>query len=182
MVRVHGTQQGAGASPPMHAALLRTPIPYEGGKQAVAEAWRNLTAVGRRAARASPTISISAIRKSPRSWARSSRPSTAWARPAARWISRSCRGNVSLYNETNGVGHPADARDRRRRPDRRLRQTADARASSGRDEVVVADRRDHRASSGQSLYLRELVGREDGAPPPVDLDGRSASTAISCAA
>ena len=33
---------------------------------------------------------------------------------------------------------------------------------------------------GQSLWLREVAGREDGAPPPVDLTS-SAPTAISCA-
>ena len=46
-----------------------------------------------------------------------------------RGIGEACRaldfpvvsGNVSLYNETNGRGDPADSDDRRRRPARRFR-------------------------------------------------------------
>ena len=41
-------------------------------------------------------------------------------------------GNVSLYNETNGVGHPADARHRRRRPRPGPRPHGRPRAASAR--------------------------------------------------
>jgi phosphoribosylformylglycinamidine synthase len=45
--------------------------PFEGGKQAVAEAWRNITAVGGRPLAITIT-SISAIRNARKSWASSS--------------------------------------------------------------------------------------------------------------
>ena len=76
--------------------------PFEGGKQAVAECWRNLTAVGAQAAGASPTISISAIRERPEIMGQFV--------GCVRGIGEACKaldfpvvsGNVSLYNETNG--------------------------------------------------------------------------------
>ena len=78
--------------------------PVEGGKQAVAEAWRNITAVGGAAARASPTTSISATRSGPEIMGQ--------LVGCIRGIGEACRaldfpvvsGNVSLYNETNGRG------------------------------------------------------------------------------
>lgn len=63
--------------------------PFEGGKQAVAEAWRNLTAVGARPS-PSPTISISATPSGRRSWASLSIACAASPRPAASSTSRSC--------------------------------------------------------------------------------------------
>jgi phosphoribosylformylglycinamidine (FGAM) synthase-like enzyme len=76
--------------------------PFEGGKQAVAECWRNITAVGARRSR-SPTTSISAIRA----------PEIMGQFVGCmKGIGEACRaldfpvvsGNVSLYNETNGRG------------------------------------------------------------------------------
>ena len=82
-----------------------------------------------------------------------------------RSTSRSCRGNVSLYNETEGAD-PADAGDRRpRRARGRGAPVGLALAPGARPR---ADRRD-RGHLGQSLWLREIAGREDGPPPPVDL-------------
>jgi phosphoribosylformylglycinamidine (FGAM) synthase-like enzyme len=62
--------------------------PYEGGKQAVAEAWRNLTAVGAEPIAITDNLNFGNP-SGPRSWARSSAPSTAWPRPAASSTSRS---------------------------------------------------------------------------------------------
>jgi phosphoribosylformylglycinamidine (FGAM) synthase-like enzyme len=74
---------------------------------------------------------------------------------------------VSLYNETNGraiqptptivgVGLLPDWRD----------MATIAFKSEGDAILLVGGHGDH---LGQSLYLRELFGREEGAPPPVDL-------------
>jgi phosphoribosylformylglycinamidine synthase subunit PurL len=76
-------------------------------------------------------------------------------------------GNVSLYNETNGqaipptptvgaVGLIADY-DRR----------ADFASLKPGDALVLLG--ETRGALGASMYLREILGREDGAPPPVDL-------------
>jgi phosphoribosylformylglycinamidine synthase len=77
-------------------------------------------------------------------------------------------GNVSLYNETGetailptpaigGVGLLDD-----------LSAMATIAFKAG-DEAIVLLGETH-GHLGQSLYLRELCGREDGPPPPVDLD------------
>jgi phosphoribosylformylglycinamidine synthase len=93
-----------------------------------------------------------------------------------RGIGEACRaldfpivsGNVSLYNETSGRGIPADPDDRRRRSPRR-RRPATRRSPSGARATRSSSSGTRRAGLGQSLYLREVCGREEGAPPPVDL-------------
>ncbi|HWE99762.1 MAG TPA: AIR synthase-related protein, partial [Caulobacteraceae bacterium] len=76
-------------------------------------------------------------------------------------------GNVSLYNETDGAAIPptpavgglgllADA----------ARHADYAHVRAG-DLLFVAGV--SRGELGASLYLRECLGRDDGAPPPVDL-------------
>jgi phosphoribosylformylglycinamidine synthase len=76
-------------------------------------------------------------------------------------------GNVSLYNETNGEGIlPTPAiggvgliDDVSKAIDIKLK-------SDGESLVLIGSTAGH---LGASLYLREIEGREDGAPPPVDL-------------
>ena len=142
--------------------------PFEGGKQAVAECLAQSDRGRRRGRSPSPTTSISAIRSGPRSWASSSAASAA-SREACRALDFPVvSGNVSLYNETNGRGDPADADDRRRRPARRFHEIGDARlqGAPARRSCWSAKRT---GWLGQSMYLREICGREEGAPPPVDL-------------
>jgi phosphoribosylformylglycinamidine synthase subunit PurL len=76
-------------------------------------------------------------------------------------------GNVSLYNETSGtaiwpapvIGGVGLIADAGRAVDLALRRDGDA-------LILVGETRGH---LGASLYLREIEGREDGPPPPVDL-------------
>ena len=88
VVRVHGTEEGAGDHHRLHAALLlcrpvsraasrRSPKPIATSARSAPGRWR------------SPTASTSATRSGPRSWASSSAASKAWPRPAARSTSRS---------------------------------------------------------------------------------------------
>jgi phosphoribosylformylglycinamidine (FGAM) synthase-like enzyme len=165
VVRVHGTDKGLAMTSDCTPRYVQAD-PYEGGKQAVAEAWRNLTAVGS-CPSPSPTTSISAIRSGPRSWARSSAPSTAWPRPAAVLDFPVVSGNVSLYNETNGAAIPPTP-------------TVGAVGLLTNYDVVVGFGGmvegdvlvligETKGELGSSIYLREVLGREDGAPPPVDL-------------
>jgi len=76
-------------------------------------------------------------------------------------------GNVSLYNETNGaailptpaiggVGVLEDAA-----------QAVGLALKPGLELILVGETR---GWLGQSLWLREIAGREEGAPPPVDLE------------
>ncbi len=139
--------------------------PVQGGRQAVAEAWRNLTAVGARPLAITDNMNFGNPEK----------PEIMGQFAAAvRGMAAACTalgfpvvsGNVSLYNETNGkgilptpaiggVGVLEDAA-----------QAVGLALQPGLDLVVIGETR---GWLGQSLWLREIAGREEGAPPPVDL-------------
>jgi phosphoribosylformylglycinamidine synthase len=140
--------------------------PFEGGKQAVAEAWRNLTAVG-----ALPLALTDNL-----NFGNPERPEIMGQFVGCvRGIGEACRaldfpvvsGNVSLYNETNGrailptptiggVGLLAD-----------FTATATLAFKAEGEAILLVGSTD--GWLGQSLYLRDICGREEGAPPPVDL-------------
>ena len=152
--------------------------PFEGGKQAVAEAWRNLTAVGARPLALTDNLNFG----------NPERPEIMGQFVGCvRGIAEACRaldfpvvsGNVSLYNETNGRGDPADADHRRRRRARRFHQVRDARVQ-GRGRGDPADRRDAAAgSASRSICATSAAARR--ARRRRSIWSRSARTAISCA-
>jgi phosphoribosylformylglycinamidine synthase subunit PurL len=140
--------------------------PFEGGKQAVAEAWRNLTAVGARPLALTDNLNFG----SPE------RPEIMGQLVGCiRGIAEGCTaldfpvvsGNVSLYNETNGrailptptIGGVGLIDD--------FAKSATL-AFKAPDEAILLIG-ETTGWLGQSLYLREVCEREDGAPPPVDL-------------
>jgi phosphoribosylformylglycinamidine synthase II len=140
--------------------------PETGGAQAVAETWRNLTAVG-----ALPLAITDNM-----NFGNPERPEImgqfvgciAGIRAACLALDYPVvSGNVSLYNETNGTGVlPTPAIGG-------VGLLADAATSIGlgfRSEgetiILIGETAGH---LGASLYLREVAGREDGPPPPVDL-------------
>jgi phosphoribosylformylglycinamidine synthase len=140
--------------------------PFEGGKQAVAETWRNLTAVG-----ASPLAITDNM-----NFGNPEKPEIMGQFVGAiEGIKEAClalsypvvSGNVSLYNETAGqsilptpaigaIGLMVDYH----------KSIGVAFQGSGESILLIGETKGH---LGQSIYLRELEGREDGAPPPVDL-------------
>ncbi len=140
--------------------------PVEGGKQAVAEAWRNLTAVGARPLAATDNLNFG----------NPERPETMGQLVGCiRGIGEACRaldfpivsGNVSLYNETNGRAIlPTPSIGGVGLIDNFQKSATLAFKAAGEAILLVGE-----ASGwlGQSLYLRDICGREEGAPPPVDL-------------
>src|SRR5260370_34124685 len=80
-------------------------------------------------------------------------------------------GNVSLYNETSGnaiwpapvIGGVGLIADAQKAVDLALKQEGNALILIGEGD------KSRGGHLGASLYLREIEGREDGAPPPVDL-------------
>jgi len=165
IVRVHGTQKALALTSDVTPRYVQND-PYEGGKQAVAEAWRNLTAVG-----ADPIAITDNL-----NFGNPERPEImGQIVRAIEGMAEACReldfpvvsGNVSLYNETNGsaipptptVGAVGLIDDYARRADFGGLKPGDA-------LVLVGETK---GELGASMYLRELLGREDGAPPPVDL-------------
>jgi phosphoribosylformylglycinamidine synthase subunit PurL len=141
-----------------------------GGAQAVAEAWRNLTAVGARPLAITDNLNF----------ANPEKPEVMGQfADAIAGMGEACRaldfpvvsGNVSLYNETRqpdgttvgilptpaigGLGVLADRA-----------QAVGIALEAGLDLVLVGRTE---GQLGQSLWLREVHGREDGPPPALDL-------------
>ena len=179
VVRVHGTQKGIAITTDCTPRYCYAD-PYEGGKQAIAEAYRNLSAVG-----ATPLAVTNCL-----NFGNPQRPEImAQFVGCLEGMSEACialdfpivSGNVSLYNESKATGGgsailPTPAIGA-------IGLLADWSASAtvafkseGEGIFVIGETRGH---LGQSLWLRELHGREDGAPPPVDLVAeRRASEAV----
>ena len=140
--------------------------PFEGGKQAVAETWRNLCAVGAKPMALTDNLNFG----------NPERPEIMGQFVGCvQGIATACRalefpvvsGNVSLYNETNGrailptptIGGVGLLDD--------YAKSASIGFKAADEMIVLLG--ETKGWIGQSLYLREICGREEGAPPPVDL-------------
>jgi phosphoribosylformylglycinamidine synthase len=140
--------------------------PFEGGKQAVAEAWRNLNAVGARPLALTDNLNFG----------NPERPEIMGQLVGAiRGIGEAARaldfpivsGNVSLYNETNGKAIlPTPTIGGVGLLDDFTTSMTLSFKAEGEAILLVGETN---GWLGQSLYLREVCGREEGAPPPVDL-------------
>ncbi len=165
IVRVHGTRKALAVTSDCTPRYVQND-PYEGGKQAVAEAWRNLTAVGAEPIAITDNLNFGNPERP---------PIMGQIVRAIDGMAEACRaldfpvvsGNVSLYNETNGQAIPPTPTV----GGVGLLADYGARADFGGlkpDQTLVLIGAS-RGELGASLYLREILGREDGAPPPVDL-------------
>ena len=144
--------------------------PYEGAKQAVAECWRNLTAVGALPLAATDNLNFG----------NPERPEIMGGFVAAiRGLGEACRaldfpivsGNVSLYNETKGVGIlPTPAIAGVGLIEAGAKRASAAFAAEGQTIMLIGAPESWGTHLGQSAYLRDVEGREEGAPPPVDLE------------
>jgi phosphoribosylformylglycinamidine synthase len=76
-------------------------------------------------------------------------------------------GNVSLYNETNGIGIPPTPAIGGVGLILNWTQTADIALKSDGDLLIVIGK--EAGHLGQSLYQQSVTGKTEGAPPPVDL-------------
>jgi len=177
VVRIHGTNRALAISTDCTPRYVYAD-PYEGGKQAIAETWRNLCAVGAR-----PLAVTNCL-----NFANPQRPEImAQFVHALEGMGDACRaldypvvsGNVSLYNESKatgggsailptpaigGVGVIEDA----------SLMTTPAFKAEGDAIYLVAPEfwakpDPTRSHLGQSLWLAVIEGREEGRAPPVDL-------------
>lgn len=169
VVRVHGTDKALAMTTDCTPRYCFAD-PVEGGKQAIAEAWRNLTSVG-----ATPLAVTNCL-----NFANPQRPEIMGQIVGClEGMGDACRaldfpivsGNVSLYNESKATGGgsailPTPAiggvgilADWSKSMTIGFKATGDA-------IIAVGERMGH---LGQSIWLREIHGREEGPPPPVDL-------------
>jgi phosphoribosylformylglycinamidine synthase len=170
VVRVHGGPKGLAITTDCTPRYCFAD-PFEGGKQAIAEAYRNICAVG-----AKPLATTDCM-----NFGNPQRPEIMGQFVGCiEGMAEACSaldfpivsGNVSLYNETKnddgtgsailptpaigGVGLLADY----------TKSATIAFKHTGDAIIAVGERGGH---LGQSIWLREVHGREDGPPPPVDL-------------
>jgi phosphoribosylformylglycinamidine synthase II len=140
--------------------------PVQGGRQAVAEAWRNITASG-----ATPLALTDNL-----NFGNPERPEIMGqfvgclqgiGEAASALDFPIVSGNVSLYNETQGRGIlPTPSIGGVGLIDDVTKSVGVAFRGEGRAIILVGETK---GWLGQSMYLREICGREEGAPPPVDL-------------
>ena len=166
VVRVHGTSKALAITTDCTPRYCKAD-PAQGGAQAVAEAWRNLTAVG-----AKPLATTDCL-----NFGNPEKPDIMGQFVGCvEGMGEACRvlefpvvsGNVSLYNETQGVAIlPTPAIGGVGLIDDLGRTASLDFKAEGETIVLIGETRGH---LGQSLYLREIEGLEDGPPPPVDLD------------
>jgi phosphoribosylformylglycinamidine synthase len=164
VIRVHGTDKKLAFTSDVTPRYVNA-NPVEGGKQAVAEAFRNLCAVGAKPLATTDNLNFGNPEK----------PEIMGQFVGAlQGIGRACEaldmpivsGNVSLYNETDGqailptptigaVGLIAAGEE-----------PILGRARDGHVALVVGETQGH---LGQSALLYEVFNREDGDAPAVDL-------------
>jgi phosphoribosylformylglycinamidine synthase II len=136
-----------------------------GGAQAVAEAWRNITATGARPLAVTDNMNFGNPEK-PLVMGQFAAAIQGMAAACTALDFPVVSGNVSLYNETEGrpilptpaigaVGVLEDAS-----------QAVGLALPPNLDLILIGTTA---GELGQSLWLREILGREDGAPPAVDL-------------
>ena len=170
VVRVHGTDKGIAFTSDVNPRYCRA-NPERGGAQAVAEAYRNLTATGARPLAATDNLNFG----------NPERPEIMGQFVGCiKGIAAACRaldmpivsGNVSLYNETEGrailptptIGGVGLIE----RLDRVIRMAP----ADGDRLLLIGETRGH---LGQSALVTELFGWQEGDAPPVDLAAEQAA-------
>ena len=169
VVRLHGTHKALAISTDCTPRYCYAD-PYEGGKQAVAETWRNICAVGARPLAITNCLNFANPQR---------HEIMAQIVEALRGMGDACRaldypivsGNVSLYNESKATGGgsailPTPAIGGVGLMEDHAVMTTVAFKTAGDAIWLVGG---HGTHLGQSLYLREIHGAEAGDAPPVDL-------------
>lgn len=165
VVRVHGSKKGIAISTDCTPRYCFAD-PIEGGKQAVAETWRNITAVGAKPLAITNCLNFGNPQK-PRIMGQ--------IVGALEGMAQACRaldypivsGNVSLYNETNGVAvQPTPAIGGVGIISDVAKAVSNGFRAVGETIILIGETKGH---LGASIYLREIEGSEEGAPPAVDL-------------
>ncbi len=165
IVRIHGSNKAIAITTDCTPRYVEAD-PYEGGKQCVAETWRNLTCVG-----ADPIAITDCL-----NFGNPERPEIMGQFVGAlEGMNEACHafdypvvsGNVSLYNETNGQAIPPTPAvgGVGLIPD--LHKFATLKGAKEGDTLILIG--ETTGWLGSSIYLSEILSREDGAPPPVDL-------------
>ena len=140
--------------------------PVQGGRQAVAEAWRNLTATGATPLALTDNLNFGNPEK-PEYMGQFVGCLEGIGEAARALDFPIVSGNVSLYNETQGRGIlPTPSIGGVGLVEDVARAASVAFKAAGETILLIGETA---GWLGQSMYLWQICGREEGAPPPVDL-------------
>ena len=165
VVRIPGSQKAlaltADCTPRYCAAHPRT-----GGAQAVAETWRNLSAVGAQPLAITDCMNFGSPEK-PEIMGQFVECIEGMREACLTLDFPVVSGNVSFYNETNGAAiQPTPAIGAVGVIDNIDTMATIGLKNEGNALILIGESHGH---LGASLYLREIAGRSDGAPPAIDL-------------
>ncbi|MCE6952890.1 phosphoribosylformylglycinamidine synthase subunit PurL [Cereibacter sphaeroides] len=164
VVRVHGTPKALAFTSDVTPRYVKA-NPFEGGKQAVAEAYRNLTAVGARPLATTDNMNFGNPEK-PEIMGQFVGAIKGIGAAVAALDMPIVSGNVSLYNETDGVAILPTPTIGAVGILASLDELIAGQPAEGDVALVIGETKGH---LGQSALLAELLGREDGDAPHVDL-------------
>ncbi|WP_339855847.1 phosphoribosylformylglycinamidine synthase subunit PurL [uncultured Nisaea sp.] len=165
MVRVRDSKKGLALTVDCTPRYVKAD-PETGGAQAVAETWRNITATGAKPLAITNNMNFGNPQK-PQIMGQFVGAINGMRAACNALDYPVVSGNVSLYNETEGaailptpviggVGVIAD-----------IEKRGTVAFKAANEAIIVIG--ETTGWLGQSIYLREVEGREEGAPPPVDL-------------
>ena len=165
VIRVHGTEKALAFTSDVTPRYVRA-NPQQGGRQAVAEAYRNLCAVGARPLATTDNLNFGNPEK-PEIMGQFVGAIKGIGEACAALDTPIVSGNVSLYNETDGTGIlPTPTIGAVGLLDT-LDDLIGGPAQDGDVLLLLGAEGTH---LGQSALLYELLGREDGDAPHVDLE------------
>ena len=168
LVRIHNTDKGLAVSTDCTPRYVDADA-FEGGKQAVCEAYRNISASGAKPLAVTNNLNFGNPEK---------QDIMAQIVGAVNGMGNACRtlntpvvsGNVSLYNETDGMAiQPCPVIGMIGIIDDWKQAKGCGLINAGKAIFVVGQNGDvNDGWLGCSVYAREIAGREGGAPPSVD--------------
>ena len=166
LVRVHGTKKALAMTSDCTPRYCYAD-PVEGGKQAVAETWRNITATGATPLAITDNMNFGNPEK-PEIMGQFVGVCKGMREACIALDYPVVSGNVSLYNETNGQGiYPTPTIGGVGLIEDSNQSVGIGFTGNSHDIILIGETKGH---LGCSLYLNLIEGRSDGAPPPVNLD------------
>ena len=174
LVRVHGTDKALAVTTDCTPRYVDAD-PFEGGTQAVAEAWRNICATGAQPLAITNNLNFGNPEK---------QDIMAQIVGSVNGMGKACKvlntpvvsGNVSLYNETDGEAiQPCPVIGMVGLIDN-WKQAVGAGFTAPDKAIFVIGQTAEMTDGwlGNSVFARVIAEREGGAPPPVDLDKEKA--------
>ncbi len=165
IVRVHGTKKSIAFTSDVTPRYVQA-NPFEGGKQAVAEAFRNLVSVGAKPLASTDNLNFGNPEK-PEIMGQFVQAIKGISKAVKELNMPIVSGNVSLYNETDGVSINPTPTIGAVGLISEAENPINGRAYEGNMAVLIGETQGH---LGQTALLQEVFNRSDGNAPKVNLE------------